>query len=232
MPSLSISRQAKSAIRLLRKHRAPEELISSFRELIQVNFRLESKAPVRDLLFDACKEFNFSGPFSIDGTPRYFRPYLLDRHNPAYFPDCRENQIDIGTVGREQSYRRGYDQGFAEARLMFEEGTSPGQIKQREKEIHAWRTRPVQILSSSPGSDENFDKCFIVPRGSISPRVRYNVFKRDNFRCQICGHSQADGVTLHVDHRTSIADGGEDEIDNLQTLCSDCNLGKSSDSMN
>jgi hypothetical protein len=231
MSNFPMSRQAKAAIRLLRKNRAPEELISCLRELIQINSQLESKAPVRDLLFDACKQFNFSAPFSVDGTPRYFRPYLLETHHPEYSSDCRQNQIEIGTLGREQAYRRGYDQGFAEAGRLFEEGTSHEQFRQRQKEIHAWRTRPIQVLGSFPGSDENFENCFIVRRGSISPKVRYNVFKRDSFRCQICGRLQADGVTLHIDHRTSIAHGGEDEVDNLQTLCSDCNLGKSDDSM-
>src|SRR6202007_853085 len=117
----------------------------------------------------------------------------------------RDRQIDIETVGREQSYRRGYDQGFAEARRMFDEDASVEKIKKREKEVHTWRTRPIQILGSFPGSDENFEKCFTVSRGSISPRLRYMVFKRDGFRCQICWQSQADGVILHVDHRHSVA---------------------------
>src|SRR5580700_2763455 len=124
MPSSPMSRHTKSAVRLLRKHRAPEELISSFKELIQINSRFGHKASIRELLLDACKQFNFSAPFSLDGTPRYFRPYLLDTHNPAYFRDCRENQIDIGTIGREQSFRRGYDQGFAAALRMIDEGAS------------------------------------------------------------------------------------------------------------
>jgi 5-methylcytosine-specific restriction endonuclease McrA len=32
---------------------------------------------------------------------------------------------------------------------------------------------------------------------------------------------------LHVDHKTAWANGGETVLENLQTLCSKCNIGKS-----
>ena len=57
--------------------------------------------------------------------------------------------------------------------------------------------------------------------------MRYNVLKRDNFRCQICGRSAQDGVTLEVDHIIPISKGGKTEYSNLRTLCKDCNRGKS-----
>ena len=53
--------------------------------------------------------------------------------------------------------------------------------------------------------------------------------QRDNFKCRICGASPAlnAGVTLHVDHIIPCAKGGQATMENLQTLCSKCNLGKS-----
>ena len=42
-----------------------------------------------------------------------------------------------------------------------------------------------------------------------------------------CGASKDDGATLHVDHKVPVSKGGTDELSNLQTLCSDCNLNKS-----
>ncbi|HIZ72769.1 MAG TPA: HNH endonuclease [Candidatus Gallimonas intestinavium] len=63
----------------------------------------------------------------------------------------------------------------------------------------------------------------------INLRLRFLVMKRDNFKCRICGRSPATtpGLELHIDHIKPWSKGGETEIDNLQTLCQDCNLGKS-----
>ena len=63
----------------------------------------------------------------------------------------------------------------------------------------------------------------------INLRLRFMVMKRDNFKCRICGRSPATtpGLELHIDHIQPWSKGGETVIDNLQTLCSDCNLGKS-----
>ena len=61
-----------------------------------------------------------------------------------------------------------------------------------------------------------------IPRG-----LRHEVFKRDNYTCVECGARKSDGATLHVDHKIPVSKGGTDELSNLQTLCSDCNLNKS-----
>lgn len=65
-------------------------------------------------------------------------------------------------------------------------------------------------------------------RGKVTKSLRYDVFKRDCFRCQACGaKAGSEGVELHIDHIVPISKGGETKLDNLQTLCSACNLGKS-----
>ena len=63
----------------------------------------------------------------------------------------------------------------------------------------------------------------------INLRLRFKVMQRDNFKCCICGASPAKdpSVVLHIDHIIPWSKGGETTIDNLQTLCSKCNLGKS-----
>ena len=63
----------------------------------------------------------------------------------------------------------------------------------------------------------------------ISDKLRYQVLKRDNFKCCACGASPAKdpAVELHIDHIIPWSKGGETTIENLQTLCSKCNLGKS-----
>ena len=63
----------------------------------------------------------------------------------------------------------------------------------------------------------------------INLRMRFLVMQRDNFKCRLCGASPAKdaSVELHIDHIVPWSKGGETNIDNLQTLCSKCNLGKS-----
>lgn len=63
----------------------------------------------------------------------------------------------------------------------------------------------------------------------ISLGLRFEVLKRDNFKCVSCGRSPATdaGVQLHIDHIVPFAKGGKTILTNLQTLCSGCNLGKS-----
>ena len=64
---------------------------------------------------------------------------------------------------------------------------------------------------------------------NINARLRFKVLQRDNFKCCACGASPAKdpSVELHVDHIIPWSKGGETIIENLQTLCSKCNLGKS-----
>jgi len=63
-------------------------------------------------------------------------------------------------------------------------------------------------------------------RVSISPRVRFEVFKRDSFTCQYCGRKFPD-VILQVDHIIPVAEGGDNDMLNLTTACQECNAGKS-----
>ena len=60
-------------------------------------------------------------------------------------------------------------------------------------------------------------------RKTLSVRKRFLVFKRDRYKCRFCGRS---GVELEVDHKVPVAQGSSDALDNLQTLCFDCNRGK------
>lgn len=62
-----------------------------------------------------------------------------------------------------------------------------------------------------------------------SLRLRWRVLLRDRFKCCACGASPSDeaSVELHVDHVMPWSKGGTTVIENLQTLCSKCNLGKS-----
>ena len=62
-----------------------------------------------------------------------------------------------------------------------------------------------------------------------SLRLRFKVMQRDNFTCKQCGASPAKdpSVVLHIDHIIPWSKGGDTTFENLQTLCLQCNLGKS-----
>jgi hypothetical protein len=64
-------------------------------------------------------------------------------------------------------------------------------------------------------------------RTGLSKRVRFEIFKRDSWRCIYCGATPNDGP-LHVDHVKPVAAGGTNDPANLVTACGACNLGKSS----
>lgn len=61
----------------------------------------------------------------------------------------------------------------------------------------------------------------------VMPALRWQVFQRDNWRCLSCGRNSDDNIILHVDHIIPRSRGGEDHLDNYQTLCNICNIGKS-----
>jgi len=60
-------------------------------------------------------------------------------------------------------------------------------------------------------------------RSTVSVRRRFQVFKRDNYECRICHRTE---VPLELDHKIPVCQGGNNQPNNLQTLCWDCNRGK------
>lgn len=49
----------------------------------------------------------------------------------------------------------------------------------------------------------------------------FDMFLREHKKAK-----REDGVKLHVDHVVPVSRGGKSTMDNLQTLCEDCNCGK------
>lgn len=64
-----------------------------------------------------------------------------------------------------------------------------------------------------------------MTRKALPKKLRFEVFKRDNFTCQYCGR-QAPQAILQVDHIEPVARGGKNNVLNLLTSCRDCNSGK------
>lgn len=81
---------------------------------------------------------------------------------------------------------------------------------------------------------ESLDRLPSIERG-ISPQLRNDILERNGFTCQLCGagpgdrdpYNPARKVRLHIDHIIPISQGGSNDKDNLRTLCSTCNQGRS-----
>lgn len=59
-------------------------------------------------------------------------------------------------------------------------------------------------------------------------KVRFDALKASDGKCQLCGRSKHDGVTLNVDHIIPLRKNWKRRADitNLQVLCHECNHGK------
>lgn len=60
----------------------------------------------------------------------------------------------------------------------------------------------------------------------FTPQVKAEIFRRDHYRCVICGRGQGDGVEICADHKKPKDKGGTNTVENGQTLCTEHNLMK------
>lgn len=75
-----------------------------------------------------------------------------------------------------------------------------------------------QLLGTAPSRKKR-------TRVALPLNVRWDILKRDHYRCVICGAHPPD-VELEVDHIVAVSRSGTDEVENLRTLCRHCNQGK------
>lgn len=105
----------------------------------------------------------------------------------------------------------------------FVKYTNKGQAEAFNEVIEKEQISPVETKASDDKRIQH------KTSRTINVRLRFLTMKRDNFKCKNCGRSPATehSVILHVDHIYPWSKGGETIIENLQTLCSKCNYGKS-----
>lgn len=60
----------------------------------------------------------------------------------------------------------------------------------------------------------------------FTPEQKEQIFKRDNYRCVVCGRGRQDGVEIQADHIKPKDKGGQATIENGQTLCAEHNFKK------
>ena len=95
--------------------------------------------------------------------------------------------------------------------MLIKEHRKSKKKKEREK-------RRLEYQDRRMANDEEHAK--------VTRAMRYDVLRRDGFRCVKCGRGREDGVKLHVDHIKPVSRGGKSVMDNLQTLCEACKCGK------
>jgi hypothetical protein len=204
-------------------------VLCRFDELYAASDQLNTEDDLEIILLDACRISNWTVPWEPDGQTLTFRASKIDPRHPEHKRDVGGNN----TPGEEQCFRRGFDHGFARAREEVEKLDGAAAILEPiQKEISAWRfaelhDRASQIWGSIAEAAHPCKIRVTSRRSGLSLKRRYAVLQRDSRRCVICGSSAKDGAILEVDHIIPKSKGGTDAIENLQTLCFDCNRGKS-----
>ena len=144
--------------------------------------------------------------------------------------DYFENLLNVWThYGRQPYYREidslpsiissgAYERRWGKwssalkAFIEFINNDNPENVTLKEKE-------KAQTIFVKPEKKNKRD----IPLG-----LRYKVLSKDRFRCVKCGNSPASDLNckLHIDHIIPFSKGGLTTFENLQTTCSNCNLGK------
>lgn len=101
--------------------------------------------------------------------------------------------------------------------LLFQEYTDF--LREQEEKANRWQTANQVKYNQARSAAQ-------AERSKVTPGLRYDILRRDGFRCVLCGRSAKDGVELEVDHIIPISKGGRSVPENLRTLCKDCNRGK------
>lgn len=92
-----------------------------------------------------------------------------------------------------------------------------------------WKRRTDWTCCSKECSDEFYKSNFAVLDWR---EIRLKVFKRDNYTCAVCGKRDTNTSALIGDHIHPISCGGDEfDLDNIQTLCWDCNKKKTKSDM-
>lgn len=62
-----------------------------------------------------------------------------------------------------------------------------------------------------------------IKRKTLYLKIRMQVLQRDNYRCVLCGADKTH-ARIQIDHINE--DKNDNRLENLQTVCEDCNKGK------
>ena len=154
----------------------------------------------------------------INGMPDTFKAKVIFTQNG----ESKKVQYSFNEIADYNSRYNELEKSLQEKRRIQQE-----KEEKQKRDIEEKKKAEQALARMLKREEERRKEAIKRERSKMSASLRYDVMKRDHFRCTICGRSADDGVTLHVDHIKPVSKGGKTEMSNLRTLCDYCNLGKS-----
>lgn len=179
-------------------------------------------------------EYNENGKFSASTLARRFgswfkslefaklqRTRTLGVSDEEYFKNLEDVWSKIGRQPKYNDMQKPLSKYVAGA-YSYRFGTWRKALKKFVSYVDSEKTELVGSVDIQRSTSH-------TTKRSISWRLRFIILKRDNFKCRICGRSPSNDprIVLEIDHIKPWSNGGETIHENLQTLCSVCNSGKS-----
>ena len=209
------------------------DMVQSQLDLIKINFeKYERIRNEKDNILRECKTENSKVIFekyvvnryarrvsnAINGIPDTFKAEVLF----SRYGETSKIQYSFAEIEKFNDRYYELEKSLKEKRQKQIERAEAQRRREEQQQREAEECEAAKKLAEERRREE-----IKRERSKMSASLRYDVMKRDHFRCTICGRSADDGVTLHVDHIKPVSKGGKTEMSNLRTLCDYCNLGKS-----
>ena len=200
-----------------------------------MNFRLRNKASV--VLMSVRRGAPYADRVEENGRVLIYEGHDMPRRDPSTRPKEMDQPMhDKGKLSQNGLFFEAAEEfkhGEAQAELVkVYEKVRPGiwtyngyfrlvdawQEVVGTRKVFKFRLEVVEGISESKANDEDKE----YPRMIPTP-VKVEVWKRDTGRCTKCGSQQ----DLHFDHVIPYSKGGSSlSADNIQLLCSKCNIAK------
>lgn len=204
-----------------------ENNLSYFSELLQ---KCELNVKLKKDYNTDCQNLlnNYKG--IEDDAKKYKVPYnFWSNYEETLFASARLNPVTEFVVEMHVTYTSPQGRNSYYNDAFFNEQNVQNCISEinRQKLLKLEREKYEQEKIAERERKKALRPIHEVERSKLTKKLRYEILERDGYKCVLCGRTVKDGAILHIDHITPISKGGKTIPENLRTLCSDCNLGKS-----